>query len=295
MRRANCMRWTGLAALALAALALGGAWAIGSQMTSPGASAVDAASPPARDFVLTSEDGLSIAATYWPGAATNAPAVLLLHGLDGSRMQVIANAAWLSRLGYAAMAIDFRGHGQSTSAPRSIGWNEARDAHAAFDWLKQSQHNAQVAVLGISQGGAAALLGKAGPLPADALILQAVYPDIRHAVRNRIAARVGVAPAILLEPLISYQSLPRFGLWPSELDPLKTLRSFHNPVLVIGGGADLFTPPDETRAMYEAAPGVKELWLAPGLDHSGVSDLQTEEYRMKVAAFLKMTIAPPLP
>jgi alpha/beta superfamily hydrolase len=92
----------------------------------------------------------------------------------------------LARLGYAALTIDFRGHGESEMAERSFGLREATDAASAFRWLKQHQRGARVAVIGNSLGVAAALLGSAGPLPADALVLQAVYPDIRRAIRNRL-------------------------------------------------------------------------------------------------------------
>lgn len=179
-------------------------WTAGSIMTHGKAVAVAPAQAPARDIRLKTADGLAIAATYRPGARLDAPAVLLLHGVDASRAAVAANAEWLAGQCYATLAIDFRGHGQSDMAARSFGLNEASDARAAFDWLKRMQRGGKVAIIGISLGGAASLIGKDGPVPADALILQAVYPDIRHAIRNRIATRLTRVPAYLLEPLLSY-------------------------------------------------------------------------------------------
>lgn len=137
--------------------------------------------------------------------------MLLLHGNGASREQVAGTADWLASHGYAAMAIDFRGHGQSAQVTRSFGLFESRDAAAALAWLRHAQHGAKIAALGISLGGAAALLGDAGPLPADALILEAVYPDIRRAIRNRLTASLGTAPAWLIEPALSLQALPRYG------------------------------------------------------------------------------------
>jgi uncharacterized protein len=85
----------------------------------------------------------------------------------------------------------------------------------------------------------------------------------------------------------------RFGVWPSRLSPLDALRQYHGPVLIIGGARDTFTPPDETRRMYEAAPGRKTLWLAPGVDHEGVSVLSSADYRARVLSFLEQTIGAP--
>lgn len=274
-------------------LGLALSWAAGSLLVRGERSAVAAAQPPARGLLLRSTDGSVLAATYWPGARADSPGVLLLHGVDSSRASTAPTAAWLAGLGYAALTIDFRGHGESTMARRSFGLLESRDARAAFEWLKRRQRRAPVAVIGNSMGGAAALLGPEGPLPADALVLQAVYPDIRRAIRNRIAYRLTSLPARLLEPLLSFQSLPRLGVWPSELSPIDGLRRYRGPVLVVGGMRDRSTPPEETRAMYQAAPGAKALWLAPEGGHAAMGDLRGPDYRERLRTFLEATIGRP--
>lgn len=253
-------------------------------------SAVVSAQPPAQDIVLATSDGLQIAATYRPGSRADAPAVLLLHGVAASRAQTAANAAWLSEHGYATLAIDFRGHGQSTLTPRSFGPNESADASAAFRWLKHRQRDAPVAIVGISLGGAATLLGPDGPIPADALVLQAVYPRFRQAIRNRIASRVGARPAYALEPLLSFQSRPRFGIWPSRIAPIDALRRYRGPVLIVGGMEDSSTPPDESRALFDAAPGPKRLLLVPGKDHGAITNNDDPAYRAELLRFLRQTI-----
>ncbi|HEX8626237.1 MAG TPA: alpha/beta fold hydrolase [Allosphingosinicella sp.] len=268
-------------------------WVAGSFMVRGEASTVPATGAPARDFRIRTSDGLTLAATYWPGRRPDSPAVLLLHGVKASRASTAPTADWLHALGYAALTIDFRGHGQSDMAERSFGLRESTDARAAFDWLKRRQSGARVAVIGNSLGGAAALLGPSGPVPADALILQAVYPDIRHAIRNRIAGRLTAATAWLLEPLLSFQSKPRFGVMPGDLSPLNALRRYPGPVLVIGGEKDRYTPPDETRDLFEAAPGRKSLWLVPGKGHAAIGQLSGDDYRGRIRRFLQSTIGPP--
>lgn len=124
-------------------------------------------------------------------------------------------------------------------------------------------------------------------------MLQAVYPDIRRAIRNRIASFVGEVPALLLEPLLSYQSVTRLGRWPSQMTPVRGLAQYSGPVLIIGGSDDRFTPAAETREMYEAAREPKSPWLADGFDHGAISDIRTPEYREKLAGFLAGTIGSP--
>lgn len=197
---------------------------------------------------------------------------------------------WLASLGYATLSIDFRGHGQSTIAPCTFGFKEAEEAGIAFDWLKKRQGNAPVCIIGISLGGAACLLGEAGPIPADALVLQGVYSDIRHAIRNRIARYSPCFVATLLEPLLSFQALLRLGVSPSRLAPVRALSQYDGPVLIIGGQLDRSTSSIETRAMYAAARGAQELTLVPDGDHNDICRLTGEAYRDCVENFLLKTI-----
>jgi pimeloyl-ACP methyl ester carboxylesterase len=268
-------------------------WMMGSAMVRATPSAVAPAVAPARDFTITASDGMRIVATYWPGRRADAPAVLLLHGNGGSRGQMAAHAAWLAGQGYAAMTIDFRGHGESAAATHSFGLFESRDAAAAVAWLRGQQHGGKIAVIGVSLGGAASLLGDDGPVKADALVLQAVYPDIRRAIRNRFVAVMGTVSGWLIEPMLSLQALPRYGVWPGRISPLVGLRRFSGPVFVIGGGADRYTPPDETREMFAAVSGPRSLWIVDGLDHGEVSGTDTPLYRARILGFLAGSIGRP--
>lgn len=281
------------AAALLLVLVLAGSWALASKIAAGHASVVSPVPAPAEAVRLTARDGIALAGTYWPGKRPDAPAVLLLHGVGASRNQTAPMAEALAAKGYAALAIDLRGHGASTITDHSYGLDEGFDARAAFDWLKARQHGARIAVIGISLGGAAALIGRDGAVPADALVLVAVFPDIRHAIYNRMASVLTPAGGTIAEPLLSFQSLPRYGVWPGRIAPLAAIRDFQAPVLVIGGAADRYTPPAETRALFEAAPNRKGLWLVPGLTHAGVSNLHDAEWARRTGDFLRGTIGAP--
>lgn len=258
---------------------------VASRLSAPTNGPVVAAQTPAEDITLTASDGKKVAATYWPGSKADAPAILFLHGNGASRAVFADAARWFNEHGYAVLTIDFRGHGQSAVEDHSFGLFEARDAKAAFDWLNAKQQGGKVGVVGLSLGGAAALLGDDGPLPADALVLQAVYPDIRRAIYNRLDSQAGVVAATLMEPLLSYQSWLRQGVSPSRLSPIDAVTRYKGPLFVIGGQEDHYTPPVETRAMAAAYQGKAELWLVPGLDHAAVSSGDDPEYRRRLLTF----------
>src|SRR3954454_9672419 len=172
-------------------LGVAAAWMFGSITTRPHLAAVAPPKPPGRVIHLLASDGVQVEGSYWPGRHADGPAVLLLHGINSSRASFNRHALWLNGLGYTVLAIDFRGHGGSAAVPRSFGLYESRDAAAAVAFLRADAPNRRIGLIGTSLGGAAALLGNNGALPVQAMVLQAVYPDLRRAVANRIARVAG--------------------------------------------------------------------------------------------------------
>lgn len=282
------------AALVLTVLALGSAlvWTFGTLVARPSNHVVASPAAPGRVVRFMTADAKRIEAGHWQGWSSDGPAVLLLHGIGGSRDAFNAHAAWLTELGYTVLAPDLRGHGGSAAVPRTFGWHEARDAAAALAFLRRGAPGRKIAVIGVSFGGAAALLAQDGTTRADALVLQAVYLDIRTAVANRIASRLGRFPAMVAEPLLSYQSWPRYGVAPSRISPLSAIGRYTGDVLVIGGTQDRESRVADTRALYAAASGRKSLWLIEGADHPETCSLWTPKYRQRVGRFLRRAIGP---
>jgi dipeptidyl aminopeptidase/acylaminoacyl peptidase len=238
-------------------------------------------------------DGVPLVATHWPGRRSDSPAILLLHGINAHRGMFTDQARWLNGLGYAVLALDFRGHGGSAPAERTFGWREAEDAAAAFDYLRRDAPGRKIGVIGISMGGAAALLGRGGPLPADSMVLHAVYPDIRTAVLNRLGRSGSQVLAAVAEPLLSYQSYLRYSVAPDAIAPIEGLKRFKGAVLVIGGTEDRDTTMADSRALYTAAAGPKALWLVEDVNHVEVSKLDSPEYRARVRRFFAQTLGEP--
>ena len=79
------------------------------------------------------------------------------------------------------------------------------DVRAAVNFAREHHPGEPVALLGVSLGGAAALL--ASPLPIDALIVESAFPTISEAIHNRIPAALGplrCVPAwLLLAPVLA--------------------------------------------------------------------------------------------
>lgn len=105
------------------------------------------------DITLTASDDVTIAATYYP---VDQPRgwVVYSHMMPSDRTSFVPLATRLSRAGYAGIAIDLRGHGQSQGGPDTyLQFSDAqhqasvRDIEAAVNFLVQQGANASDVVL----------------------------------------------------------------------------------------------------------------------------------------------------
>ena len=208
---------------------------------------------------------------------------MLLHGLRASRLSMLDRARMLDRLGYSIVMIDLQAHGESPGKLIAVGHLEKHDARAAVDFARQQHPGEPIAVIGVSLGGAAALL--ASPLGMDALVLESVYPTIDKAIQNRVAAQIG-ALAPLPTALLMIQLNPRLGVAAAQLRPIDHLSDVDCPVFIVSGDADRHTTAAETKAMFAAAREPKELWLVEGAAHVDLYARDPKRYEERVAGFL---------
>lgn len=160
-----------LAGGALLVAALAAVWLAGSVLTAPARSAVGdlPGGMSGRGVVFQSGSGATLRGWLLPGER-GAGAVVLMHGIRGSRAQMLSRARFLRAAGYGVLLFDFQAHGESTGGRITAGYLESRDARAAVELARASFPGEKIGVLGVSLGGAAALLASP-PLDAEALAL----------------------------------------------------------------------------------------------------------------------------
>ena len=132
------------------------------------------------------DDGVSIAATWYEPASRSGPAVILVHMLTRSRRDWDQVASRLAAEGIGALAIDLRGHGESGSAAPA-GDAPAEYAAMVLDVKAARRHLAQrgdvnhgrVGVIGASIGANLAVLAAAGDPSIGSLALLSPSVDYR--------------------------------------------------------------------------------------------------------------------
>ncbi len=183
-------------------------------------------------------DGQHVAGWFLPGRAGEG-AVLLLHGVRGNRLQMLARAQWLQREGIASLLLDLPAHGESSGERITFGRRETLGVEAALGWLRQRLPGEKVGAIGVSLGGASLLFAQRQP-ELDALVLESVYPTITDAVQDRLAMRLGAA-GVYVAPLLLMQMPLRLEFGVQDLRPIAAIEQVRAPLLVASGTEDLHT------------------------------------------------------
>ena len=215
--------------------------------------------------------------------------VVLMHGIRADRLLLVQRGRVLHDHGFSVLLFDLQAHGESTGRRITFGKLEALDAAAAVSFARRRAPGERVGAIGLSLGGAAALLGPE-PLDVDALVIESVYPDIDAALANRLRVGLGALAGAVFTPLLvpAFKLLlpPVLGARAGELRPIDRIGAVVAPLLVASGTADRLTTPAETEALFERAPEPKTLWMVKGAAHVDLERFDPDRYRKTVLPFL---------
>jgi pimeloyl-ACP methyl ester carboxylesterase len=211
---------------------------------------------------------------WWlPHARAGAPTLLYLHGTFRNLYENLEKINALREAGFAVLAVDYRGWGQSSGivpSEQSI----MQDAATAWRELKRLEPRPGMRVIyGHSMGSGAAVGLASGLVPgADygALILESAFTSFPD-----IAWQAGVIAGTLSNfNGERFDSLARIGLVKA-------------PLLMIHGSADTTVPPVLGESLFSAANEPKQWVLIPGGTHSGLQADAPLIYQATLRRFIR--------
>lgn len=269
-------------ALCAVVLATGAVWMAGSSLIAVTLHRVELPDVDAQAVSLRAAPDQLVAGSYLAGQGRGA--ILLLHGIRADRRQMVQRARFLQRQGYAALLIDLPGQGASTASAVTFGLREALGVRAALNELRRRAPGQRIGVIGVSLGAASLVLCRdCGRV--DAVVLESMYPTIEEAVADRLRMRLGAVGGPL-SALLLWQLPLRLDISPAQLRPIDHIGKLKAPLLIAAGSADQHTTLPETRRLFAAAAGPKELWVVPGAAHVDLHAFASAEYERRVSAFM---------
>jgi uncharacterized protein len=267
-----------------------------------------------REFGLTAEDesfpsldGIRLAGWYIPAHGIAHGTVIIVHGIDGNRSDMLPRASFLVRDGYNAFLVDLRGHGQSAGDYAGPGYTESLDILGAVSYLRRRGQKGPIVVMGHSYGAVAALYAASQSEGIAAVIADSAYISFEDMTRRATtllsedpersfwerlglrlarfrAAEWAVIPIYYLRTGVWYDSrkadsrlaIPRIG---------------QRPILFIAGARDKICPPENAELMYKAALSPdKELLIVPNANHDSTYPTDPQLYQSTVLHFLEKAL-----
>ncbi len=158
---------------------------------------------------LATFDGMQLAGTFW-AQKDQAPAVLLLHQVGGSKSDWGPLPSELHAHGFNVLALDFRGHGESaTQAGRRLtpddfadkDWRAlSGDVLGAVEWLAKqpSVDSGHLSMVGASIGANLALTEGAVDKRVRTLVLLSPGLDYKGIKTERAMEKWGTRPVLLV-------------------------------------------------------------------------------------------------
>jgi uncharacterized protein len=216
--------------------------------------------------------------------------VLLFHGHAASKDSQLREAKAFHEMGWNAILVDFHGSGGSGGNVTSIGFHEATDVAGAFEHARRLPPGGPIVLYGASMGAAAVLKAVADEsLAVDALVLESPFDSLLQTVSHRFHT-MGV-PAFPSAHLLVF-----WGGYDQSFDgfahrPLESAHRITRPTLLLGGEADRWVTPAETRAIYESLRGPKSLHLFAELGHVAFMRQRPDEWRAVIGGFLDRFLA----
>jgi uncharacterized protein len=194
---------------------------------------------------------------------------------------------FLREAGYSTLAVDFQAHGESTGDLITLGRLESLDARLALACMRARLPGEPVAVLGVSMGGSAALIGP--PIDADAVIVESGGPSFADGVSNRLTLAIGPIGRLLAPFMLGAMRIAA-GSDASTLRPIDGIVRLHKPIFVMTGADDQKTRLPR-RANHSPQPIRRSATgKRPGAQHWDLSFAGGPAYRERLLDFLDSTL-----
>ncbi len=208
--------------------------------------------------------GLRLRAMWIPQADPQAPAVLYLHGTFRNLFQNRPKIAAIHAAGFAVLAVDYRGWGESTPDLPSEA-TIVQDAEIAWvEFARRVPRAGSRVIYGHSMGSAAAVQlawrhrsgGEYG-----AVVLESAFTSMPDIARDRggIAALLG-------------------ALSTQHFNSLARIADIPGPKWFITGTADRTVPPAHSQRLFDAATEPRRLVVIEGGSHSRLQEQDAPRY-----------------
>lgn len=218
-------------------------------------------------------------AVWWlPSSSPDAPTLLYLHGTFRNLFQNLHKIESLRAAGYAVLAVDYRGWGESSPLTPSES-SIRQDAERAWAELKKRQPAAsQRVIYGHSMGSGVAvdLASRLSPGDFGGLVLESAFTSFGDVART----------AGWLASLLNVFSREQF-------DSIGKISRIKAPLLMLHGERDTTIPIQLGERLFAAANAPKQWLTIAGATHSNLAQANPALYQAALRGFAASYLSGP--
>ena len=244
-----------------------------------------------EDVAFRSGDGTEIKAWWVPGAPGRGT-VVMVHGLNRSRIEMVRRLPFVHEGGWNALLIDLRHHGASGGSATTFGVTEKDDVAAAVRFARERAPG-PVVLWGVSLGGASVVLAAADDPTVAGVICDSSYRSLDDTVRHHLRLFRGfrwwlrIVPSWPVADLSIYWIGKRGGFDPAAADVVAAARKLNGrPALFVANSEDRRMPQEIAFELKAAAGPRAEVLIVPGKSHGGAWRDGTAAYQAAAAVVL---------
>ncbi len=199
-----------------------------------------------REVAVATGDGLSLLAWYAPPRGDR-PVIAYFHGNGGHIGYRSQRLRGFSQDGYGVLMVEYRGYGGNPGVPSEDGL--CADGAAALDFLRREKIPPARLVLYGELLGSGVAVALAAQHDVAGLILEAPFTSVAQVAQHH------------------YSFVPASALVRDRFDSLSKIGKVKAPILILHGERDRVVPVRFGRALFDAAPEPKEIWLSRDAGH----------------------------
>ncbi|GAX02292.1 alpha/beta hydrolase [Secundilactobacillus silagei] len=243
---------------------------------------------PIQEWRQTTPDGLTLRASYIPAAEKSQRVVILAHGINHAREQMIPLARLFHDRGYNVLMPDARAQGESDGHRIGFGWPDRKDY---LRWINkvisELGPNVKIVLMGFSMGAATVLATAGEHLPQNvkAVVADSGFASIYQMAKTTLRRDYHL-PANPIVPIADWLARFRTGSRLSQERVDDQLKRAMVPILIIHGEADQVVPVKHAKLLYNAISGPKEAYIVPNAKHIQAYAHDPEHYKQVLTDFL---------
>jgi alpha-beta hydrolase superfamily lysophospholipase len=233
---------------------------------------------------LTTSNGIKLDAWYIKADSAKGT-VILFHGLNSNKGNVLGEAFAFNSFGYNTMLVDLRAHGNSEGIASTLGDKESEEVKLAYDYiLKKGERN--IVLWGMSLG--AVIITKAiwqYDLQPRKIILEMPFDRLQDHIRAR--ARISGFPGEPFGFFVTFWTGTEKGYWGYSHKTSRYAKKISCPVLLQWGRNDEYVLKKETEKIFSAINSPKKkLEIYEGVGHASLLAGNELKWKQTVNGFL---------